>query len=139
MCGSTDFVKEDGLFVCQSCGIKYSLEEAKKLMVEGTVKIDKTDEVHNLLKRAFMHLEEGKWADADKLLDKILNQSPENAQAYVGKLMIELKLKKEKELNEIPISFDKSIYYERIMQFGDEELKKKILECRRSFKERGNQ
>jgi len=34
MCESTDFVKEDGLFVCQGCGCKYSMEEAKKMMKE---------------------------------------------------------------------------------------------------------
>ena len=30
MCGSTDLVKKEGLFECQSCGTKYSVEEAKK-------------------------------------------------------------------------------------------------------------
>ena len=37
MCGGNDLVKQDGVFVCQSCGCKYTLEEARKLMVEGTV------------------------------------------------------------------------------------------------------
>lgn len=39
MCGSTDFLKADGVFVCQSCSTKYSVEEAKKMMNEdsGTV------------------------------------------------------------------------------------------------------
>ena len=39
MCGSTDLMKQDGVFVCQSCGTKYSVEEAKKMMVEGTVDV----------------------------------------------------------------------------------------------------
>lgn len=30
MCGSSDLIKQDGLFVCQYCGAKYSVEEAKK-------------------------------------------------------------------------------------------------------------
>ena len=30
MCGSHDFVKQDGVFICQGCGMKYSLEDAKK-------------------------------------------------------------------------------------------------------------
>lgn len=30
MCGATDLIKQDGVFVCQSCGCKYSVEEAKK-------------------------------------------------------------------------------------------------------------
>lgn len=34
MCECTEFVKENGLFVCQDCGCKYSIEDAKKLMRE---------------------------------------------------------------------------------------------------------
>ena len=34
MCGSTELVKDNGYFVCQKCGTKYSVEEAKKLMGE---------------------------------------------------------------------------------------------------------
>ena len=30
MCGSTNLIKEGGVYVCQSCGTKYSVEEAKK-------------------------------------------------------------------------------------------------------------
>lgn len=32
MCEGTDLIKEEGVFVCQGCGTKYSVEEAKKLM-----------------------------------------------------------------------------------------------------------
>lgn len=39
MCGGTDLIKQDGVFVCQSCGMKYSVEEAKKMMIEGTVHV----------------------------------------------------------------------------------------------------
>ena len=34
MCGSTDIVKDGGVFVCQTCGCKYSVAEAKKMMTE---------------------------------------------------------------------------------------------------------
>ena len=34
MCGGTDLMKQDVVFVCQNCGTKYSVEEAKK-MIEG--------------------------------------------------------------------------------------------------------
>ena len=40
MCGNTDLLKKDGVFICQSCGTKYSVEEAKKMMVEGTVQVE---------------------------------------------------------------------------------------------------
>ena len=32
LCGNTEFVKEEGMFVCKGCNTKYSLEEAKKMM-----------------------------------------------------------------------------------------------------------
>ena len=58
MCGSTDLMKDGGVFVCQSCGCKYSVEEARKMMVEGTVdvtgtvKVDTSDELKNLYELA---------------------------------------------------------------------------------------
>ena len=34
LCGSTDFVKDQGMFVCQGCGCKYTLEEARSIMAQ---------------------------------------------------------------------------------------------------------
>ena len=36
VCGSTEIVKEDGVFVCRGCGMKYTLAEARKLMQSET-------------------------------------------------------------------------------------------------------
>ena len=47
MCGSTDLMKQEGVFVCQTCGTKYSVEEAKKMMVEGTVNVVGTVSIDN--------------------------------------------------------------------------------------------
>ncbi len=93
MCGSTDLVKQDGVFICQSCGCKYSIEEAKKMMVEGTVevqgtvKVDESDVVSNYLKRAYMFLEDSDWKSANEYFDKVLDIDTENAQAYIGKFL----------------------------------------------------
>lgn len=68
MCGGTDLVKEDGVFICQSCGMKYSLEEARKMMIEGTVDVQGTVKVDN---SAFVqkHLANARLAkeEADRL------------------------------------------------------------------------
>ena len=40
VCGSNDLVKEDGCFICQYCGAKYSPEEAKRLIVEVNGMVD---------------------------------------------------------------------------------------------------
>ena len=34
MCDGTSWTKQDGFFICQGCGMKYSVEEAKKMMVD---------------------------------------------------------------------------------------------------------
>lgn len=58
MCGSKDLIKQDGLFVCQHCGVKYTLEEARKMMVDGvvnvqgTVTIDRSNELTLLYQAA---------------------------------------------------------------------------------------
>jgi len=31
VCGSSDLIKENGVFVCKDCGMKYTLDEVKKL------------------------------------------------------------------------------------------------------------
>lgn len=80
MCGSTDLMKQDGVFVCQSCGTKYSVEEAKKMMVEGTVdvtgstvKVDTSAELANLYQLA-------RRAKTDN--------NSENAQKYYGQIIV---------------------------------------------------
>ena len=40
MCGGNDLIKQDGVFVCQNCGTKYTVEEAKKMMKEVVEKVE---------------------------------------------------------------------------------------------------
>ena len=88
MCGSKDLIKQDGVFICQSCGCKYSVEEAKKMMVEGTVevtgtvKVDNSNELENLLKMASLSLESKDYKTAMETADKSLIIDPENYRAW---------------------------------------------------------
>lgn len=76
MCGGTDIIKQDGLYVCQSCGVKYSVEEARKMMIEGVVdvRILHDDENRILKKQADEAFEEGRFADATRLYADLLNK-----------------------------------------------------------------
>ena len=49
MCGSNDLIKQDGVYVCQNCGTKYSPEEEKKMFIEGAIKIDNAASAGNYL------------------------------------------------------------------------------------------
>ena len=87
MCGSTDLMKHDGVFVCQTCGCKYSVEEAKKMMIEGsvevqgTVKIDESDKTAKLLLLARRAKTEDNLFDAKRYYDLVLMEKPDDWEA----------------------------------------------------------
>lgn len=90
MCGSTNVVKQDGLFVCQACGTKYSVEEAKKIMegtveVTGTVKVDSSSDLENLYEIARRARDSENHENALKYYDQILMKESNSweAQFYV--------------------------------------------------------
>lgn len=88
MCGSTDLVKDGGVFVCQSCGCKYSIEEARKMMIEGTVevsgtvKVDNTALISNYLKMAHNALDADNHEEAESYANKIIELDPQNSTAW---------------------------------------------------------
>lgn len=92
MCGSTDLVKQDGIFVCQSCGCKYSVEEAKKMMIEGTVdvsgstvKVDNSALVENYMTMAKNAYTAKNLKEAEDYCNKIIEIDPKNAEAWLVK------------------------------------------------------
>lgn len=87
MCGGTDVLKMDGMFVCQNCGTKYSVEEAKKMMIEGTVevqgtvKVDNTDVVKKFLQNARRAKANQDWEETEKYYNIVESNQPENWEA----------------------------------------------------------
>jgi hypothetical protein len=75
-----------------------------------------------LLKRGMMALEDGEWQKADGFFEEVLNLNAECAEAYLGKLMIELKLHTRKDLAECPEPFDTMRAYQKILRFADHNL-----------------
>lgn len=91
MCGGTDLIKQDGVFVCQSCGCKYSVEEAKKMMVEGsvevsgTVKLDQSSNIENYLSLIENALEVSDVETGLLYCNKIFEIEPSNYRAWAYK------------------------------------------------------
>lgn len=91
MCGGTELIKQDGVFVCQSCGCKYSVEEARKMMVEGTVevtgtvKVDHTDSAQNLRTMADDAFAVGNYEEASNVYSKVLEIVPGDAHSLFRK------------------------------------------------------
>lgn len=95
---------------------------------EGSAAVhsDSKSATEPLLTRAFMFLEDGNWKEADKYCEKVLDQEPENAQAYLGKLMAELQVTNRKELVDCAEPLDDRDNYNKVLRFGDEALEKEM-------------
>lgn len=87
LCGAIDIVKDGDFFVCQSCGMKYTLESAKKMMVEGTVqvegtvKVDNTQQVENFLSLARKAHDSDNEKEAEGYANKVLEIDSNNCDA----------------------------------------------------------
>ncbi|MBR6694720.1 MAG: leucine-rich repeat protein [Clostridia bacterium] len=75
-----------------------------------------------LLDRAFLFLEDGDFASAEEYSEKVLDMEPRNAEAYVCKLLVELRVKKREQLADCKTSFENNGNYQKALRFGDDEL-----------------
>ena len=98
-----------------------------KTEAQGTAAINSgAANVASLLDRAFELLEEGEWEIADKYCKQVLDQDLENAEAYLGKLMAGLRVRRKEGLAACAQPFDRNVNYQRIVRFGDEALKAEL-------------
>lgn len=89
MCGSNDVVKQEDLFVCQNCGTKYSVEAARKMMIEGTVEvkgtvtIDESQKIQTWVTFAQTALRADNLKEAYDYANKILELTPNSIEAWM--------------------------------------------------------
>jgi len=81
MCGSQDVVKQEGMYICNHCGTKYSPEEAKKLFVEVTVTVDHAEEIKNLYALATRARQNNDYENAATYYQQLLGYEPDNWEA----------------------------------------------------------
>lgn len=85
LCGSNEFTKVEGLFQCNHCNTKYTLEEAKKLMVSGTVEVVTGNaEKERLLKNAETFIALEKVEEAESIFFKLTKEYPNDYRGWVG-------------------------------------------------------
>lgn len=83
-----------------------------------------------LLERAFMFLEDGDWAKADIYCESVLDQDPKCAEAYLGKLMAEVKVRKKEDLSKAKEPLDQTDNYSKVMRFADEGLRESLSKAK---------
>ena len=89
-----------------------------------------------LLRRAFLFLEDGDWTSADEYCERVLDLEPENAEAYLGKLMAELRCSRREALRACQAPFDGSDNYQKALRFGGAALKEELSDAAKTVRER---
>ena len=105
------------------------VESKKETVSESTVTIQTPQQnVSPLLKRAFLFLEDGEFERADEFCENILNLDPENAKAYVCKLMVDLKVRYIEDLKQHYEPIAGKRYYEKALRFADPKFAEELRE-----------
>ena len=74
-------------------------------------------------------IEDSEWQKADELLERVLDQNPECAEAYLGKLMIDLKVNKRENLATLDKLFEDNNNYQKIMRYCDDALRDEMMKA----------
>ena len=109
-------------------GIKKIVKSsAPKPAVKETVVIEQNNtNLALLLKRAFIFLEDGEFENANEYAEKVLDGDPENAEAYLVKLLVEYRLKSREQLANLKQPFNGDKYYQKIIRYAKPELLNQI-------------
>ena len=106
-------------------GIKKVMAADKK---GETIVIDasKANSAEPLLIRAFQFLEFEEWENAGEYIEKVLDINPENAKAYLAKLMLELRVPVKERLKDERTPFDDKKYYKIAIRYADKDLREEL-------------
>ena len=89
-----------------------------------------------LLKRIKFFLEDGDFGNAKAYCERVLDNDPENATAYLYSLMVELRVKSVEDLQNVAQPFDGKNSYQKAMRFGDDKMKKMLSSYNETVKAR---
>lgn len=83
-----------------------------------TVTGDTASNIPALLERTFMFLGSSDFESADSYCERILDIDPKCAKAYLGKLLVEFRCRREDELDTLTVDITESQNYRNAVQYG---------------------
>ena len=104
-------------------GVKKITQKDKKENVVIQVADKGHNDAENMVKRAYIVLEDGDFQSANDFAEKALDKDAENAQAYIIQLLVELSLRKEADLEKHNIPLENYKKYIRAYGFAQSEYK----------------
>ena len=114
-------------------------DEPKTTVVKETVVANASANTAPLIKRVFMFLEDSKWSEANEYCEKVLDVDPECADAYLGKLLAELKVQRKTSLEFYSRPFDHTDNYNKIVRFGSDALVSELKQYNVTIRERNEE
>ena len=104
-------------------GVKKITQKDKKENVVIQVADKGHNDAENMVKRAYIALEDGDFQSANDFAEKALDKDAENAQAYIIQLLVELSLRKEADLGKHNVPLENYKKYIRACGFAQSEYK----------------
>ena len=87
---------------------------------------DSNSNTDALLKRIVLFLEDEEWNSAAEYTEKVLDMDPENGYAYFYKMLAELNIKEESQLNDYYEPIENNKLFKKAMRFADDDLQNKL-------------
>ncbi len=108
-------------------GVEKILGKEQKVTVVTQQKVVNGPNIESLLKRGNLFLEDKDWAKANEYAEKVLDSSPECAEAYLVKLLADLKVRNMDELRALSEPYDGNPNYYKLWRFASDELKEELI------------
>lgn len=145
-CGT--FSSDDTVF-CSVCGKRFSetmdvsvaknekSENEKTHSYDDGQKISSTKhpEIVPLLQRVALFLEDSEFERADEYCERILDMEPTDADAYLGKLLVEFRCTTREQLKQCEASIAESKNYAKVLRFGDGDQKSFVINAEKTIQE----
>lgn len=145
-CGT--FSSDDTVF-CSVCGKRFleisnttietsqiELQYSKIEYNNQSMSEEAYPEVKPLLQRIGLFLEDGEFDRADEYCERVLDIEPTNAEAYIGKLLVEYKCSVREQLKNCISSIAGSKNYAKVIRYGNEKQKAFVVNSEKSIQER---
>jgi len=110
--------------------------EASPAQIPIIINSHTTGNAESLLRRTFLFLEDGEWATAKEYCERVLDLQPENAAAYVARIMAKWNVRNMEELANCKKRFDGDSNFVKAYKYANAELRKKLDDYNRSVIDR---
>ena len=98
--------------------------------------VDAAVNKETLLKRVKMFLEDNDFNNAKAYCERVLDNDPENAEAYLYSLMVEMRVRSVADLQNVAKPFEDRNSYQKAMRFGDDKMRNMLFSYNESIKAR---